>query len=155
VSGRIVIIVLLAFAAAFGGALFWFQNYAYYEDAAGGAVIRLTHVGGGLQPIPADDMVAIDAETSPLKFRACFSTPVSLAMLTETYEIYDAAVPLNAPFWFDCFDAEAIARDIASGRAIPFMGERGIAEGADRVVAVYDDGRAFAWHQLNEKYAEQ
>ncbi len=36
-----------------------------------------------------------------------------------------------------------------------FLGEKDIRDGGvDRVIAVYPDGRAFAWHQLNEKYDE-
>jgi len=157
VNGRIIVITLLGLAVAFGAALWYFQTLAYYEDVPAEAVeLRLTRVGGGeTQPMMADEIVATDAGTSPLKFRACFTTSMDLAMLTETYEIYDDAEPLTAPYWFDCFDAEAIARDLAAGRAVAFMGQREIAEGADRVIAVYADGRAYAWHQLNEKYAEQ
>jgi hypothetical protein len=35
-----------------------------------------------------------------------------------------------------------------------FLGEKNIHDGVDRVIAVFPDGRAFAWHQLNEKYSE-
>ena len=156
-SGRLFVIMLLGFAAIFGAALWYFQTYAYYEEVSAGALeINLTMVGdGGLEPLLVDDLRAVDAGTSPLKFRACFTTPSGLAMLTETFEIYDRAEPLTAPAWFDCFDAGEIARALESGEAVAFTGQRDIADGADRVVAVFSDGRAYAWHQLNEKYAEQ
>ena len=93
-------------------------------------------------------MRGIDADSSPLRFRACFSTPLSQAMLTETYRHYENPVPLVAPYWFDCFDAEAIGKALENGEALAFLSEAGIAPGVDRVVAVFADGRAFAWHQL-------
>ncbi len=102
----------------------------------------------------ANDVEAIDADSSPLRFRACFRTPESLALLTESYVIFDEAAPLVAPGWFDCFDAAAIGEALETGEAIAFMGEKNIKDGIDRVVAVLPDGRAYAWHQLNEKYAD-
>ena len=70
-------------------------------------------------------------------------------MLTETYVSYEGAVPLNAPNWFGCFDAASIGEDLEEGQAFAFLSERNITYGIDRVVAVYDDGRAYAWHQIN------
>ena len=75
-------------------------------------------------------------------------------MLTETFVPYEEATPLTAPGWFDCFDAVQIGADIEQGNALAFLGERNIKDGVDRVVAIYPDGRGFAWHQLNEKYQE-
>lgn len=92
----------------------------------------------------------IDADTSPLKFKACFKMVNSIPFLTETYEVYDDATPLRAPRWFDCFDVDAITDDLDSGLAIAFMSERNIKYGVDRVIAVRDDGQAFVWHQFNE-----
>ena len=37
------------------------------------------------------------------------------------------------------------------GEALAFLSQHDIASGVDRVVAVYPDGRAFAWHQLNDE----
>ena len=76
------------------------------------------------------------------------------AMLTETYKIYEGAVPNVAPGWFDCFDAEAIGAALEKGEAIAFLSEANIHPGVDRVVAVFPDGRAFAWHQLNASASE-
>ena len=101
-----------------------------------------------------DSFDGIDADSSPLRFRGCFTTTMSLAMLTETYETYEGATPLTAPGWFDCFDADQIGAALETGGAIAFLGERNIQDGVDRVVAIFPDGRGFAWHQLNEKYSE-
>ena len=53
-----------------------------------------------------------------------------------------------APKWFNCFDAEAIGADIESGDARAVLLHRNIAEGVDRIAALYTDGRGFVWHQL-------
>jgi hypothetical protein len=110
--------------------------------------------GAAPETIPVADMRAIDATSSPIRFRACFTTPVSLATLTETYRLYDNPVPLNAPDWFDCFDAGAIDAALQSGAALAFLGEASVADGVDRVVAVFDDGRAYAWNQLQPDAGE-
>ena len=70
-------------------------------------------------------------------------------MLTETYKVYDAAQPLVAPGWFDCFDAVEIGTALERGEALAFLSQSSVATDIDRVVAVFPDGRAFAWHQLN------
>jgi hypothetical protein len=58
-------------------------------------------------------------------------------------------VPLVAPGWFDCFDAAAIGADLAAGRAAAVLGEANVTYGIDRVLALYPDGRGYAWHQIN------
>jgi hypothetical protein len=70
-------------------------------------------------------------------------------MMTETFAPYETPTPLTAPSWFDCFDAKTLEADIESGAAMAFMGTENIAYGIDRVLAVYGDGRAYAWHQIN------
>ena len=156
-AGKIVAGSIVAIAVIFGAFVWFTQIYAYYEEVpAEGIVIRLTPLGDGSEPeaMLAEDIEAIDADSSPLRFRACFQTTESLALLTESYIIFDEAVPLVAPGWFDCFDAMAIGEALETGEAIAFMGEKNISDGIDRVVAVFPDGRAFAWHQLNEKFAD-
>ena len=150
VGGFIVLSALIT-----GAAVYYLQVYGYYhrvEAAAPAAEIRLTEIETGTpQPILAEDMQAIDADSSPLRFRGCFHTPMSLAMLTETFEVYDKATPLNGPGWFSCYDAATIGADLQTGRAVAFLSEHDIHPGVDRVVAVYPDGRAFVWQQLNDE----
>jgi hypothetical protein len=74
---------------------------------------------------------------------------MSQAMLTETYVAYPKAEPLNAPSWFSCFDAAAIGAALEKGEALAFLSQSDILPQVDRVVAVFPDGRAYAWHQLN------
>jgi hypothetical protein len=146
VGGVIVLSALLA-----GGAIYYLQEYAYYQPVAftPGDEIELTALSGAPEPIPVMELEGIDATSSPLRFRACFTTPLDQPTLTEAFKVYDKAVPLNAPTWFDCFDAEKIGAALESGEAIAFLGQAEIAPQIDRVVAVFADGRAYAWHQVN------
>jgi hypothetical protein len=155
--GRIAVgfIVLSAFL---GGAFLWYTaERAFYEPVVfqPGAEIRLVPlVGDKPEAIVVAGIEGIDAGSSPIKFRACFTTPLSLAMLTETYRVYDGAEPLIAPSGFDCFDAAAIGKALETGEALAFLSEPDIHPGVDRVVAVFPDGRAFAWQQLNDRFKD-
>ncbi|MCB2111112.1 MAG: histidine kinase [Defluviimonas sp.] len=152
VAGGIVISALVA-----GAAIYYLQEYAYYRQivpASAEADILITDLDGRREPMVTEGFEGVDAESSPLRFRGCFHTPLSLALLSETYEPYDHPTPLIGPSWFSCFDADRIGEDLETGTALAFLSERNIHPGVDRVVAVYPDGRAFAWQQLNES-AEQ
>ena len=148
---RIAILGMVVIALIAGAALYYLQVYAYYEDVSAQVddVQLVSVVSGDPESILFDDLAAIDSNSSPLRFRACFTTGLSQALLTETYEIYDDAEPRVAPDWFDCFDAAQIGEDLSTGIAFAFMGTQNIQYGIDRVVAVYPDGRAYAWHQIN------
>jgi hypothetical protein len=155
--GKILVGGLVVISIAAGVAMYWLQEYAFYTEASfrPGAEIRLTLIDGGQpEPILAEAITGIDAESSPLRFRACFTTPLGLPLLTETYEIYHGPEPLIAPLWFDCFDAQAIGQALESGEAVAFLSEAGIAPQIDRVVAIFPDGRAYAWHQISPDAAE-
>jgi hypothetical protein len=154
VNGKVVGGIIVLSALLTGAAVFYLQEYAFYKPVlatAPAAEIRLTSVETGQpEPILAEGFEGIDADSSPLRFRGCFHTPLSLALLTETFTVYDQATPLNGPNWFGCFDAARIGADLESGAAVAFLSEHEIRPGVDRVVAIYPDGRAYAWHQLNE-----
>lgn len=155
-NGKIVagFIVLIAVIAGIGG--YWLQEYAFYEPVAftPGAEIVLTPITSPTpEAIAVKDVQGIDATSSPLRFRACFTSVTSLATLTEAYKVYDKATPLNAPSWFTCFDAGKITQALASGEAVAFLGQANVVPNTDkvevdRVVAVFPDGRAYAWNQL-------
>ncbi len=152
-NGKIVAGFIVVIALAAGIAIYWLQEYAFYEKAAfsPGAEIELTPIEGGApEAILAENVQGIDSESSPIRFRACFTTPLSLAMLTETYVAYPDAEPLIAPAWFDCFDAMAIGRALETGEAVAFLSRAGVQPGIDRVVAVFPDGQAYAWTQVSK-----
>ncbi|MBM3615552.1 MAG: histidine kinase [Alphaproteobacteria bacterium] len=149
--GRIAAGVIVLTALVAGVAVYYLQEYAYYSEAAfePGREIMLTPIESDLpEPILAEGIIGIDAESSPLRFRACFRTPLTQGMLSETYQAYEGATPLNAPSWFDCFDAQAIGVGLENGEALAFLSQSDIAPDVDRVVAVFADGRAYAWHQF-------
>jgi Family of unknown function (DUF6446) len=143
----------IVLSAVLGGAFLWYTaERAYYAPVVfqPGAEIRLVPlVGSGPEAIVVIGIEGIDAASSPIKFRACFTTPLTLAMLTETYRTYEGAEPLIAPSGFDCFDAKAIGKALETGEALAFLSEPDITYGIDRVVAVMADGRGFAWNQIN------
>ena len=151
-TGRAVILVTLALALIAGAALYYLQVYAYYFDVsaqeAGG--VRVTAAASGVpEDIAFADFRGIDSNSSPIRFRACFTTPLAEADLAARFVPYADPTPLNAPGWFDCFDAEAIGAALESGEARAYLGVGDIRWGIDRVVAILPDGRGFAWHQIN------
>ncbi|MZQ90056.1 histidine kinase [Frigidibacter albus] len=157
-NGKIVGSFVMVTALAAGAVLYYLQVYGYYQPipaTAPGAELRLTSVASGQpEPILADSFEGIDAETSPLRYRGCFHTPMSLALLTETYRVYATPTPLIAPGWFECFDASQIGAALETGEAVAFLSEENIRPGVDRVVAIYPDGRAYAWNQINDSLEE-
>ena len=157
-NGKLVAGFIVIVGAVAGVAMYYLQEYAYYTKAAfkPGAEIALTLITSG-QPeaILADGVEGIDADSSPLRFRACFHTPLTQAMLSETYQAYQGAVPLIAPSWFSCFDAAKIGAALESGEALAFLSQSNIAPSIDRVVAVFPDGRAYAWHQIHPGAEDQ
>jgi hypothetical protein len=151
-NGKIAAGAIVISAAVAGVAIWYLQVYAFYEEVrfTPGQEITLTTIETGQpEPILAENIRGIDADSSPLRFRACFTTPLTHGMLSETYAAYDGAEPLIAPGWFDCFDAVEIGTALERGEALAFLSQSGVATDVDRVVAVFPDGRAFAWHQLN------
>ncbi|MFQ1699817.1 DUF6446 family protein [Loktanella agnita] len=148
---RFILAGMLVIALIAGAALYYLQVYAFYDEVnAEVADVRLTSVSSGqAESVSVAAYQAVDADSSPIRYRACFTMPLSQAMLTETYVVYDAPEPRVAPGWFDCFDAAQIGEDLQT-QAIAFLGVENIHYGIDRIVAVYPDGRAFAWHQINE-----
>ena len=151
-TGKILSAIIVVCAIAAGIAMYYLQVYAFYEEVTptGTDDVQLTTLDGNLETILYEDFQAIDAESSPIRYRACFTTQTPLSTFLDTYEAYSGAAPRNAPGWFDCFDAEAIGDDIRNGRAHVFVSQRNLEFGIDRVVAVADDGRGFIWHEVND-----
>jgi len=149
--GKILGIAILATALIAGAALYYLQVYHFYEEVTlaseGGEVeMKITLADGSVIDLPTPGFEGIDADSSPIRFRACFDAalPQDLGLVP-----YEAAEPLNAPGWFACFDAQAIGAALEEGRARAFLGERDIEYGIDRIIAVTEDGRGYAWHQIN------
>lgn len=149
---RIAILGIVVTALVAGILMYYLQVYAYYtevEAADVGGVQLFSLSSGASEPILFENYKGIDSTSSPIRYRACFDTPLSQAMLTQTYATFPRAAPLVAPPWFDCFDAAALGAALESGIALAFLSVPDISYGIDRVVAVLPDGRGFAWHQIN------
>ena len=152
-NGKIIGVVLLLSSLAAGAALYYLQIYGFYTEvtATDDTDVQLVSVvSDAPEPIPHSEFQAIDADSSPIRYRACFRTDLSLALLSETYVGLDPLTPRNAPPWFDCFDAEAIGAEIDAGTALTFLSQKNVHFGVDRVVAITEDGRGYIWHELND-----
>ena len=77
IGGFIVLSGLIAAAA-----MYYLQVYAFYDDVSDTTeTVELTTVAGGApEPILAENIRAIDADSSPIRYRACFETPMSQAI---------------------------------------------------------------------------
>ena len=149
-SGKFVGIIIMICAVIAGAGLYYLQVYGFYERVESDTITLVSVVSNEPETISVDDFQAIDAESSPIRYRACFSTELSLPLLTETYVGLEDTIPRNAPHWFDCFDAEAIAGELEAGTALPFLSQKNIHFGVDRIVAITEDGRGYVWHELNK-----
>ena len=148
-NGKLIAGFLILCGIAAGAGVYYQQVYAYYRTLGPNEVsIRATLVEGPARVLDTSEVSAIDADSSPIRFRACFTAdPIPDP---ATFAPVENAEPRNAPGWFDCFDAAGIAEDIGAGRAVAVLGERNVIYGIDRVLALYPDGRGVAWHQINE-----
>ncbi len=145
--GLIVLCGLIA-----GVSMYYLQVYHFYKEipATGPRDVMVTTLDGDRTPLPHGDFRAIDANSSPIRYRACFTTDIAPAEAGTTFEPYDKADPRVAPGWFDCFDAEAIADGIDAGTTRVFVGQRNIDYGIDRVVAITEGGQGYVWHEIND-----
>ncbi|MES0825249.1 DUF6446 family protein [Ruegeria sp. SCP11] len=150
-TGKLLAIILLASAALAGAGMYYLQVYGFYYDVAarpGEDVVLLSKGSEIPEPIAYSAFQAIDADSSPIRYRACFETELTVEDLAA-YQPVENPEPLTAPGWFDCYDAVAIAEALKSGQAQAFMGAKNIHYGVDRIVAVTANGKGYVWHALN------
>jgi hypothetical protein len=149
-SGNIFVVLLISFALVFGLTLWYFQNYAYYEQNSLNNVTLILLNSGKEKLVKFNNIQSINSQTSPLKFRSCFELKTDGSSWVDKYRRYEKATPLRAPTWFKCFDVEKITSDLRSGFAKSYLSKENIVYGIDRVIAVYPNGLAYSWHQINE-----
>ena len=150
--GKFLAILIVVCSVVAGGGLYYLQVYHFYEEVqpTGTDDVQLTVLDGGVtEPIVYEDFQAIDADSSPIRYRACFTTPLTLSLLSVTYALAEDAVPLEAPSWFDCFDADAVGAGLEDGSILAFMGTENIRYGIDRIVAISETGQGYVWQQIN------
>ena len=145
--GKFAVVALLASGLVGGVGLWWTQTHQYW-DTDPEAVIQVTDTGGAVTTFELRFLQAIRSASSPLGFRACFET-TARPDLPNTLIVVEKPEPTVPPGWFDCFAPRAIADSIRAGEATAYIGVKNIAYGVDRIVAIYPDGRGYAWHELN------
>tara|TARA_B100001057_G_scaffold351825_1_gene353306 strand:- start:272 stop:715 length:444 start_codon:yes stop_codon:yes gene_type:complete len=146
-NGKHFIFLFLGGVVVFTVALFYFQNYAYYNSTDFKQNIFL-----GNKRYEISNYKGIDSESSGLKLRECF---VVNRLDNLDLSKYEKPTPLTAPFWFKCFNAERITKDLSDGKATAFLLKKEEFDGIDTVIAVYPDGRSYRWRQLNSKYTKE
>jgi len=152
-AGKLAAGFIVVSALTAGIAMYWLQVYAFYDEVVyepGNEVLLTLVASGQPEAILAENVSGIDADSSPLRYRACFTTPLSQAMLSETYQLYTNPEPLTGPSWFECYDAQVVGEALEKGEALAFLSEPLGPYGMDRVAAVFPDGRGFVWNQINE-----
>ena len=143
-NGKSFIFLFLSCVVIFTVALFYFQNYAYYE-----ATDIRQNIFFGKKRYKISNYQGIDSQSSGLKLRECF---VIDSVDKIDLPKYEKPTPLTAPFWFKCFNAEKITKDLEEGKASAFLSKMEEFNGIDNVIAVYPDGKSYRWRQLNAKY---
>ena len=146
-NGKRFITLFLSSVVIFTAALFYFQNYAYYDTIDIRQNILL-----GKKRYEISFYQGIDSESSGLKLRECFVVDTLDDINLPKYE---KPTPLIAPFWFKCFNAERITKDLEDGKASAFLFKKEEFDGIDNVIAIYPDGRSYRWRQLNTKYMKE
>ncbi|MDC3092455.1 DUF6446 family protein, partial [Paracoccaceae bacterium] len=112
-NGKRFIILFLCSVVIFTVALFYFQNYAYYDSIDIRQDILL-----GEKRYEISYYQGIDSESSGLKLRECFVVDILDDINLPKYE---KPTPLTAPFWFKCFNAKRITKDLENGKASAFL----------------------------------
>ncbi|WP_120499637.1 DUF6446 family protein [Roseovarius sp. EL26] len=151
-TGKILAAAIMITAFVAGVSMYYLQVYHFYEqvEANGTSDVQIAALSDGVpRAVIYDAFEAIDSNSSPIRYRACFTTELTRAELEQSYIPYPEAVPLTAPGWFDCFDAKALGAALEQGQAQAYLGVKDIEYGIDRIVAVHEDGRGFVWHQIN------
>ena len=143
--GKFLVILLLGCTIVAGVGAWYLQVHGFYDRLPEQTNVRLTPLASAAtQNFPVSNFRAIDSDSSPIRFRACFDIDADPAQFTP----YSGATPLIAPRWFDCFDARALTEALSEGRAQAVMGVANIRYGIDRVVVLMD-GRGYSWQQIN------
>lgn len=133
-----------AVVALAGG--YYLNTYHYYQRISDVADVE---IGEGRFGVSGYD--GLDNPTLPLRLRSCFTLENPEAALAAGRPAPDAE-PFDAPFWFECWDAERIDADLRTGAATAIVaGGHTVGEFVfERIVVIYPDGRAFQWRRLLE-----
>lgn len=138
-KSQIFLIASAVFLVTFGLGLYYFVNYAHYQyEEHKNYVLNLKTGERNLE-----NVVMIDATTSPLKLRICAD-----ALDLSDFEKSEDATPLVAPSWFGCFDGKSLAQKLERGEVEAYKLESNEPYGFDLYV-INDENTAHIWRQLN------
>ncbi len=148
-AGKVFALAIVVPSLIGGAAMWYLQVYAYYRELPPeeAAVQKVTLADGSVVALPVASAEAIDADSSPIRYRACL-TLAPEAPEPSALRPYAGAEVLTTPSWFSCFDAGAIDAAMADGSATVALAEADRPWGVDRVIAVIGD-RAWVWPQIN------
>jgi hypothetical protein len=152
-TGKLLVILIAVCSLIAGVAMYYLQVYAFYEEVQpvpGQDVVLMPQDGGEPLAIAYGDFRAIDADSSPIRYRACFTTTEDLSSLKSRFTLAGQQAPRVAPGWFDCFDAKSLGKALDAGTATAFISRKNVDFGVDRIIAITSDGRGYAWHELNK-----
>ena len=74
--GKIIAVFIVVVSLAAGAGLYYSQVYGYYDTVTptpGRDVTLVANASGLPEPIAYDNFQAIDAQSSPIRFRACWT----------------------------------------------------------------------------------
>lgn len=147
-KGKLIAGGLVLFALLFGIALWAALVHGHYQRVNG-----LTQVDVRGRALAVSAYEGLDAPGLPLKLRGCFQLADVSALLAAAPPA-PKAQPLSTPGWFTCYDAARLGADLASGLAVAVLAAEKEQGFFDRIIAVYPDGRAFMWRQLNPEFVK-
>ena len=151
-AGKLLASALVLSALAAGAGMWYAQEYAFYDRLPPQGELAALAADGAPVSLALRDFQGIDGSSSPIKWRACMTLdPAAAAALP----VFDRPTPLIGPGWFSCYDAGRLTADLASGAATARLVQPEMRPDVDRIIAVYPDGRAFGWQQINDKTPER
>ena len=86
-NGKIIAFVIVLCALVAGTAIYYLQVYGYYyrvTPTPGQDVQLVAKADDTPEPIAHGDFQAIDADSSPIRYRACFTTELTADELATT-----------------------------------------------------------------------
>ena len=147
-NGKILVSIIGAITVAVGVGVYY-TTVHYWYDRLENPAVSLISVDGSAVRVDNGTAQAIDAISSPIRYRACFELDLTAEELAAGFVPYPDAEPLIGRGWFDCFDANAIGAALADGLMTAWLGQENIVYGIDKVIAVDSQGNGYAWHQIN------
>ena len=74
-NGKLVGGAIVIAAAVAGAVMYYLQVYAFYQPVSATTEIEVTTVAGTAEPLFVEGFEGVDADSWPLRFRACFTVP--------------------------------------------------------------------------------